>query len=692
MKFVPIVAIAALLALLSACSGGDGPAPVVDRPVPVGWIHDGLRLFRYDSATGVLQRVRLPGSSLPLDDASSDETTGLSAADGPTGLRHLASSPSGRYIAYTLDDGDGQRLLAYDVDAGVETDLGVAEFWGMGFATGRDGLLMAWPRNGNDYTRMTLADLADGAGVPIPFPICDSIESGGFVLVRAQADDGTCAAPGTWKVLSLVAGQLVVRPLVHDWAGREAFFSGNALARAGDGSFIIEVYLRDATTDQENPVALCRLDLARCEQVSPDAWIDRWSVYTARFRSLSWDGRTSALMTWADGGVKVDITEDGVTRTVDPGSTVVRALALEGARGVLLLASHVSGDNWGGFEVFRVDPGQAPRSIWRDAGRPYWTPVELDASGDGGRLMLTEFQEVTGTDVMEWFPVAARALDPASGNLDAPMAGGGAPVLAAPDLGHVLIARDLGPGGFELLDAEPATGSARLLASWADPSAGALRLASNDCDRYECDLPDCLAETPLADHASFVWDGRADTFEVTVEVDVTGQSTLPDGTSETLLTDPDGVEHRLVLDLPPPRVLPVQAGERLTIYLKQAIPDAGDPGQYMIAWDASDAPRAVFVGGTLAALDMRGACGDRECPGVSAGTTECAPEPVPGCGRRLHPPAVIWWPSQGFSWQVEPGAEPMGWPIPAQALATDTPLDGGCAELPSDRAWVWMAP
>ena len=81
-----------------------------------------------------------------------------------------------------------------------------------------------------------------------------------------------------------------------------------------------------------------------------------------------------------------------------------------------------------------------------------------------------------------------------------------------------------------------------------------------------------------------------------------------------------------------------------------------------------------------------------ECPGVAAGTTECAPEPVPGCGRRLHPPAVIWWPSQGFSWQVEPGADPMGWPIPAQALATDTPLDGGCAELPSDRAWVWMAP
>lgn len=309
------------------------------------------------------------------------------------------------------------------------------------------------------------------------------------------------------------------------------------------------------------------------------------------------------------------------------------------------------------------------------------------------RLLLTETLYTTGTDMPRFFQGFAHAVDAATGTVSARLGGGGQAVLWTGDLRRVLVVRDRGEAGLELVDADGATGAVRPVLAWRGPASGKVRVASRDC-MGNCTMPYCQAGVPLAAHASIAWDGRTDAYDVGTDATVGAIATQPDGTVRIGLDTGQGGVHHAVVDLPDGFALPVAEGDPVRVFARQQPVDGAAAGQVFGLCDPQGVRIALFVGGTLAAVDGRGW---ENCPGadLSPGHTPCAPDVVDGCGPVQHPPVVIDDEMLPYvmAMQAEPGARPgpgtYGWMV----LASDRPLDGGCAALPSARAHaLWVRP
>lgn len=687
------LALACLLPVVSGCGDGEGPASVSPRADPVAWIHDGSRLFRFDTATGTLERILLPATSPAPDDAAPEVFSGLVAGPPMDRTRRPAGSPDGRFVAYLGDSDDGTRARVFDRQAQAEFDAGIPNAAAVSFVDGHPAILAVSTRGGtrtflDAATRMQIGQIPD---------VRSTVDLGGALWVRRLADDDHFNGR-TLELVTIDAGVLVRRVVAHPWDDLPSDFDPLPGSLADDGTILAE-----ATVDQDGSwvthVVRCTLADARCRVAAADAIAFRshpWPAQASTPRPLARDGRTWVALPAAgavhrDDDRRITLSIDGRDANVDLPGTFRWTVAREEGRGAFVMTLDSGAESWDPLEarVVRVDADGTTRTAWSGTlGRTY-DLAYLDVASDEARALLIDVPLHPESDVMQWFVSGARTLDLATGDASAELAGGGPPLLWDAALRHVLVARDLGPGGLHLVDVDAATGETRPLLHWQPHDEDAVRVTSSGCRIGWCPLPRCFNRAPLAARAAITWDGRDDAYEVDVTATVGAIAPRNDGTVRIDFDTGDGVGHHAIVDLPAPFALPVAPGDEVQLLARQIPVDGAAPGQVFGLWTREGEPIAYLIGGTLAAATSGVDPADQRQIRAYVGTTECAPEPAPGCGRIRHPAIMLWDPRSSGLDGVAPsqGHPPIrGWVL----FASDEPLDGGCAALPGPRAYAFF--
>jgi hypothetical protein len=675
---------------LFACTGGDDAFPIPPRTEPVAWIHDGLRLFRFDTATGGLERVLLPATSPAQVDTASDVFMDLVAGPPTDRTRRPAGSPDGRFVAYLSDSDDQVRARVFDRQAQAEFDIGIAGAETVRFLGGHPAVLAA-----SHDGAVTFLDAATRAPIGSIPDVRRIVDLGGILWARRLADDDRPDGRIVERV-TIEAGALVRRVIEHPWDILPSDFDPVPGSLADDGSVLLE-----ATVDQDGTwltqVVRCDLMDARCQVVAADATAFRlhpWSPQTSTPRPLARDGRSwAALPAERVTGHSITLSVDGWTAAVDhlPG-TPQWTVAREEGRGAFVLTREPDAAQVAppGVSVVRIDADGTTRTTWSGRlGRAY-DLAYLDVTPDEVHALLIDVPLHPESDVMQWFVSGARSIDLETGNPSDELAGGGPPLLWDAAFRHVLVARDLGPGGLHLVDVDAVTGDVRPLLHWQPHDEGAVRVMSSGCRAGWCPLPRCFNQAPLADRASITWDDRDDAYEVDVTATVGAIDPMDDGTVRIDFDTGDGQDHHAIVNLPAPSALPISPGDVVQVLARQVPADGAAPGQVFGLWTLEGERIAYLVGGTLAAATSNVDPEDDRQVRAYVGTTECAPEPVEGCGRIRHPAIMLWDPQSGWSDSIvlHQGHPPThgGWVL----FASDEPLDGGCAALPGPRAYAFF--
>ena len=674
--------VVAFLAVLPACSpGSDGSPVVTPQGTPPAWIYDGRRLLRYDLAKDVLTRERLPGASLPLDDAAPDGTVWLEAGKPQTYLQWFLPSPDDRFLVYGLAaSGDTVRLYAWDRKAGGERLLAEGRWTLVRFLEGPSAALVAAEDSG-----AAIFDLATGRSGRRDGVYCSGLTAGDRLLATFATTTGVsaCGVAVEARVLSWDGSAVLDVPLTLPWEDPQVFIDGPA-STSRNGQAALSAYRRNQPDGSRSPLVRCNLPAATCVEVSTSGQlVPTWTPMLG-FRNLSRDGRTLAFADPAQTDLgRLRIEADGASREIDAGGRIELVHACDGATEVFVEVGTGSAGEITGQRIARVAVGEGePKTVWSSS-RSAFAPVSFDLSDARDRLLVVEYEVDSGTDVVRFFPRQARLVDVATGTDAGRIADGGVPSVWSPDLKHVLVTQNRGPGGLTLVAGDPA-GPLHTVASWADPRQAVLRIASRACPSGFCTLQECEAKAPLAEAPAVTLDGAGEAYDIAEDGTVATVVAPSPGTPGVLeVTTPAGT-RRFIVDLPPPSNLPLAVGQHVSLVASRTPGTGGaGPRQVFAALDAGTpaAKSVVFLGGPLVPGKVPACAGLKSCPWIDFGNTGCAPDEVPGCGAVDHPPLVISESGSGWPFQVQPGAEGGQAELRATVYATARPVDGPCTAL-----------
>jgi hypothetical protein len=649
-------------------------------------------MLRYDLQTDVLTRERLPGASLPLDDAAPDGTSGLEAGNPDTYLQWFLPSPDDRFLVYGLATPESYvRLYSWDRQVVAESFLAEGHYSIVRFLKGPTSVLAA-----ADETGVAFFDLAAGRSGKRSGVFCDGGVAGGYVLANfaTGADLASCGTAVLPHALSWDGVAVRDVSIVLPWDDPQAFLDIQQASVSNDGQVALEAYRRDQSDPTQHPLVRCAMESATClESATEGRLVQTWTP-TGEVRNISRDGRTLAFadhtMTTMS---QLRIDADGTSREVDAGGSLGQVHACDGATEVFVLASTGPVDNSTGVRIARVGAKAGDlQTVWSSP-RSTYDPASFDVSDARDRLLVVEYQMTTGTDMVRYFPRQARLVDAATGTDGGRVAGGGVPSVWSGDLRHSLVSQDRGPAGVTLMAGDPA-GTMHPVASWVDPRKAVLRIASRACPSGFCPVGTCLAQAPLAVVPSVTLDGAGEAYDLAEDVTVTAVTDPAAGAPGTLeVTGPSGI-HRFTVDLPPPSRLPLVPGDAVSLKASRT-PGAGGaaPRQVFAAWDPNEmyTHRVVFLGGSGVLGELPDCVGQPSCPSLSFGNTGCAPDDVPGCGLVDHPPVVFSDLNNGWPFQIEPGAKGQAAGAYVTAFSTARPVDGACAALGEGTAYLLIS-
>jgi hypothetical protein len=200
------------------------------------------------------------------------------------------------------------------------------------------------------------------------------------------------------------------------------------------------------------------------------------------------------------------VVADGVGRDVDPGEIALALHAADDAQVFVLTGVGPVSDPTG-QRLSAIDARDGTiRSLWA-ADRSAWLPLAFDVAEGRDRLLLTEYEYESGTDVIQFFARQARLLDPETGVLGDRVGGGGVPVVADRSLRRVLMSQARGPAGHVLASGDPA-GTLAPIAHWKGSPDAFLRVSSSACGGA-CPLGECRAGAALHAAPSVTLDGAS---------------------------------------------------------------------------------------------------------------------------------------------------------------------------------------
>lgn len=686
----PMVSVAILgVFLLPGCGEPLPTEKRVERPTPPAWVYDGRRLFRVDLDQGTLQQVHLPGNALPLDETTVGDPTGLEPAPWGTQNFRLVPSPDARYLAAVQGSGAGERLYAWDLDRGRELDLGPGPFSDVQFLDAHPDRIVTIRPQGID-----LHDLSRGTTRGVALETCETWVGGDRIVVRTPTGDSGCGGPGKFVVIQPGGDGIALRELDLPWDASDVVMDLYRPAAAADGSFLSEAHRRNQPEATARPLVWCTPATASCREVAAQGRVIASMFQGIDTGNVSPDGRTLAWTDWdAESGTRLVVEADGLRQDWTIGTQVQQVQALDGLAGLFALVSTGPVQQPTGFRIVRVDLDEPDLvRVWDREGDP-WNPVIFVPAQPLDRMLLVQFLFATGTDMVNWFPVEVRHLDPATGDTFEPLAGAGVPVAWRSDLRGVLIARDRGPGGIDLLYGDPAVGSHTILASWTNRKGRILSVATLADRGATWGLPTCNARPPIEGPASVTVPDAGSAYDLTLEGTLSAIDEPAGGEGPVVwsVLGPDQAVRQVWIELPAPWRLPGAVGGAIQIHAEQT-PTSGSPVQVFSLGDAQGKSRALFLSGpgVLDSSYVSGTqCGDQQsCPYAGFGHTGCAPDDIDGCGWVDHPPVVLSDSfTTGWPFQVEPGTEGYNGYMRAVVFATNR-LRGSanCPALPADEA------